>query len=953
MKKVLKITGKIFLFVVALFIIAMIVVPVAFKGKLTEMARRELNKSVNARVDFTDVKIGLIRNFPNLSVRLEGLSVVGKEPFAGDTLMGFRSFGVAVNPFGLIGKKGIDIRSVLLDRPVIHAIVLPDGTANWDIVPETADTVPEEPEDTASAGMPVVKVQLRKFEIRNAYISYDDREGDMTAVLDDLNFLMKGSWGGSTGKLFLQTAVAAVNVTMGNIRYLKDASFRFRADMGADMATGTYTFRDNELALNNLSLGFDGKVVMKGDTVDTDLSFATKETSFKSLLSLIPAIYMNDFKDLRTQGTLALDGRIRGKYLAADSTYPSALIQLKVSNASFAYPDLPESVNEVNIDVKVAGDGTDPDRSTVDINRFDLKLGENPFHAEFHIRHPVSDPEVKGIIRGTIDLATLNKAVPLDSTELSGLITADMKLAGKMSMIENENYEAFTADGSMKVQNVRIVTPDIKDPLEVPSGTMLFSPRYVDLQNLKIITGPSDMAFSGKLEQFIPYVFSGGTVKGRLDFTSRVLDLNRLMPETAGTTEPDTAAVADTLTEELSQVEVPDKVDFVLNARMGLVRYGNVEARQVKGKIVVRDRKVIMQDVAMETMGGTVVMNGEYSTQKPEEPGVAMKIAMKNISIPEAYKSLVTVQKLAPFAAGLDGKVSSQFTFSGLLDRQMMPVLKTVNASGKLQSQSVTLVSAGVFDKVKKLIKLNPAYTNEVKDLNISFRIEDGYLHINPFHTRLGKMDMTISGEQGLDQSIKYVYDIKIPREELGSTANELMNSLAGKASQYGVQVKLPETIRLKAFVTGTFKDPKVSLGGGNAQMSETETVKEAVKQKATEEIQKQVEEVKQKADEEKENLKKEADARAEKVLAEARKKYEQALKLAREERDIAYQKADTLEQKASSKGMVEKLKAKAQAEALRKGADAAYKQAVKIAEEQFKKAEAKAEEIRNSVKDL
>jgi len=945
MKKALKIFGKLLLILIGLFILAMIIVPVAFKGRLMDMARTELNNSVNAQVDFDDLKISLIRSFPKLNVNLKELSVIGKEPFAGDTLMGFRSFQVAVNPFGLIGNKGIEISKILLDHPVIHALVLKNGTTNWDIVPEPADTLTEEPADTVSSGMPGVKVQLKKFEIRNAFVSYVDREGDMSATMDNLNFLLKGKWTGLTGSLFIQTTIAAVNVTMGKIRYVKNGVFRFRATMGADMAANTFTFKDNELALNDLVLGFDGKVMMKGEALVVDASFNTKETSFKSLLSLVPAIYMNDFSDIQTKGTLALNGTVRGSYLAADSTYPTAVINLKVSDASFAYPDLPESVQDVNIDVKLVGDGTHPDLSTVDINRFDLKLGENPFHASFHIRQPVSDPDIKGVIRGTIDLATLTEAIPLDSTELSGLVMADMKLGGKMSMIEDEQYEAFTADGSIMVKDMVLSTPLMKDRLKIPSGRLLFSPRYVDLEQLKIVTGPSDMTLSGKLEQFIPYMFSDGTVRGKLDFSSAVLDLNRLMPETPATAEADTAMETDILSEEPAVVEVPDKIDFVLNASMGLVKYGNIEARKVTGKVVVKDRKVIMEHVSMETMDGSVTINGEYSTRKPGTPGVSMDVEAKDISIPGAYKSLVAVRRLAPFASGLNGKVSSRFSYSGLLDKQMMPILKTVNAYGKLQSSSVSVISKGVFDKIKGLLKLNPAYTNQFKDLNISFRVENGMLHVSPFHTRVGNVDMIISGKQGLDQSIQYVYDIRVPRKELGNKADELISGLFSKAARQGLNIKVPETIHLKAFVTGTVKNPNVSLKMGDQAVSGMESVKEMVKQKA-------IGEVRKKADEEKEKIKKEADAKAERFLAEARKKYEEALKLAREKRDMAYQKADTLEKKASG-SIVQKLKVKAQAEALRKGADAAYKQAVKFAENQYKKAEAKAEEIREKGKDL
>ena len=954
MKKFFKISGKVLGILILLLLLLLFIGPMLFKGKIMEVARTEANNAVNATVDFSDIRLSMFRHFPYLSVGMEGLSVVNDAPFAGDTLMSFRTFTVSVNPFGLITGKGIEIRQILLDRPVVHAVVLADGTANWDIVPEDT-TAAETPEDTTASEMPSMTVQLKEFRIRDGSIRYDDREGNMKASLDGLNFLLRGRWSGSRGTLFTETTLAAVDVMMDGIRYLRDAKMRFTATLGADLEQGLYTFQENEFALNDLVLGFEGTVTMQGDSIMPAIRFATKETSFKSLLSLVPAIYMNDFSDLTTEGSLALDGSVEGVYYEkdGDTLYPNARLNLRVKDASFAYPDLPEQVRAVNIDVQVAADGTHPDLTTIDVNRFSWQLGENPFRAELHVRHPVSDPEVKGVMTGRIDLGTLNDALALDSTEMSGIITTDLKIAGRMSMIEQEKYEEFTADGSVKVDGVKVVTPMMQDAVEVPEGTMLFSPRYVDLQGLKIVIGPSDMAFSGKVEGFVPYLFDRGTLRGRLAFTSHYLDLNRLMP-VEETPEADTSLTpADTVVSDTAVVEVPDHVDLLLTARMDKVIYGNLVAENAGGKIRVKDRKVIFEDLGMEAMGGNLSLNGEFSTEEPERPAVAMKMSMSGVSIPEVYRSFVTVERLLPFAKDMKGIVNTTFSFSTILNGEMMPVLNTLDAYGRLQSKQVTLVSAGIFDKIKSLLKLNEAYTNELKDVNLSFNIEDGNLKVQPFKVKAGPIEMVVSGEQGLDRSIDYLLDMKIPRELLGKAANEVMEGLLAKAGGAGMQMELPEVIPVKARITGTLQKPRIGLDTKGTAGSGKAAVKEAVKKKAEEEVKKQVEKAEQKVDEEKEKLKAEADAKAEALLKEAARKRDEAIAAAARERDKLLKKADEIEKKAENGTFAEKMKAKAEAKAIRKAARKAYDKAVQLANEQYKKAEQKAEEIRNSVKEL
>jgi hypothetical protein len=59
-KKGLKITGIIVVVLIALAFI----IPIAFKKQITELVKKEINKSLTAKVDFADVSLSLFRHFP-------------------------------------------------------------------------------------------------------------------------------------------------------------------------------------------------------------------------------------------------------------------------------------------------------------------------------------------------------------------------------------------------------------------------------------------------------------------------------------------------------------------------------------------------------------------------------------------------------------------------------------------------------------------------------------------------------------------------------------------------------------------------------------------------------------------------------------------------------------------------------------------------------------------------
>ncbi|MCK4749730.1 MAG: AsmA family protein, partial [Bacteroidales bacterium] len=190
MKKIL----RVFLILILLILTVLIVTPLLFKKQLMDKAKELANTSVNASVDFADLKLSFFKDFPRLTTSMYAVSVVGIEAFEGDTLVAFDQFSATVNVMSLLRKEAIKVRGILLDRPRISAIVLEDGTANWDIAKET-EKVEEEEADTTGSGSMDLKVALKKFEIRNARISYDDRSSAMKASLDGFNFLLSGDLG--------------------------------------------------------------------------------------------------------------------------------------------------------------------------------------------------------------------------------------------------------------------------------------------------------------------------------------------------------------------------------------------------------------------------------------------------------------------------------------------------------------------------------------------------------------------------------------------------------------------------------------------------------------------------------------------------------------------------------------------------------------------------------------
>jgi hypothetical protein len=861
MKKLFKFLKIIAIVLVALLIV-LIVTPFFFKKPIENLVKTEINKTLKAKVDFTDFKLSFLHSFPNVYIALEGLTVAGVDTFAKDTLITFKTFSVNVDLVSAIQMKNIKVKSVFLDGARITAHKLSNGKVNWDIM--KADTSVKTKKDTAQSKPLDFGANLQKLEIAHAYIKYVDDSSHMSSEIKDLNFLLSGDFTAKTTDMKIKTSIESLDFVMGGMKYLKQAKISYIAELSTDLEHGVYTFKDNEFKLNDIALSMSGVVKMPKKAIDIDLKFKTNKTEFKSILSLVPALYMKDFKGLQTSGSLKLDGYVKGVY--EGKRMPNVGLNFSVINAMFKYPTLPKSVNNVNVDMKVFFDGVNNDNTTMDVNKFHVELAGNPFDVGLHIKTPISDMGITGSFVGKLDFGSIADVVPMDSLTLKGLLESNVDIMGKMSAIKQNKYEDFKADGTIKLQNFVFVSPLFRQGVKISSANMTFSPKFVDLSSFNMIIGKSDIQMTGKLEKFIPYVFSKDTICGTLNVTSTLLDVNELMgppAKTVATTKKDTT--------QLSVVPIPANINFVLSTKMKQINYDKLVIKDLVGGIVVRKSKAVLKNLGMNMLEGSVVMNGEYNTQNVAKPSFDFSFAMKDIDIPSAYAAFNTVEKLAPGAKNCKGRISADLTLASLMDQHMMPVYASMNGKGRLSSKSVEVSNSAMFNKIADALKNDKYRQITFANLNISFEIKDGRIYIKPFDTKIGNSKMNISGDQGIDQTINYLIKASIPRAELGGAANSVLNGLTAAAASKGLAVKLSETIDLNIGVVGTVAKPEVKLLMGDQSGKSTESVKAQVQEKVQQKVAEVKQDVTQKAKEQADKLVKDAEAEAQKIRAAAK----------------------------------------------------------------------------------
>ncbi len=465
LKKILKITG----ISLGVLLVILFVAPFIFKGKIIAIAKEQINKNINARVDFKDLSLSFFRHFPRVSVALEELQVIGTDVFAKDTLISAKEIDVAVNLFSVIGGKNMKIYSVNIDEPRIHVIVTKEGKANYDIAkPDTATAAPNA--DTASSPF---QMNLQHYAIKNAYVSYNDAQMGMSTELVNLTHEGSGDFTADLFTLKTNTNADAITFVYGGIPYLNNTKTGIDLDIVVDTKNSKYSWKTDEIALNDLKLATEGSFQLVNDsTYNMDIAFKAPSTEFKSILSLIPAVYATDFEKIKTSGKTFFKGFIKGTY--SSTQMPAYNIALEIQDGFFQYPDLPKPVQHINLQMTVDNPDGATDNLALNILKGHIEFGNDPFDFHVQFQKPMTTQYIDASAKGKLDLATITQFVKLPGTKLAGNLDADVQAKGSLAVVQKQQPGDFTAKGYVDIKNLYYSSNDFPAPIQNTSARINF-----------------------------------------------------------------------------------------------------------------------------------------------------------------------------------------------------------------------------------------------------------------------------------------------------------------------------------------------------------------------------------------------------------------------------------------------------------------------------------------------
>lgn len=799
MKKILKISG----IVVVVLIVLLLLAPFLFKGTIENMVQKSINNSVNATVAWEDLSLSLFSSFPDAQLTLDGLSIVNHAPFEGDTLAVSEKVALDMGIMQLfsLGDGPLSINELAVRNAFVNIKIDSAGNANYDIAKESA--APATPSDSTSSGL---TFDVQHYEITDSQINYLDESTKTFLRVKELDHEGTGDFSAATSTL-QTTSKALVSFSMDDMQYMNEVPIQLEADFNMDFENQKYTFLENEVLVNQLPLTFDGFVKVNENNNEVDITFKTPSSDFKNFLAVIPQEYSKNIENVETSGNFMINGTIQG--VVDEQHIPKMNISIQSEDAAFKYPDLPKKVKNISIDANLMNETGLVEDTYLTIDLLTFQIDEDRFSVHGDIKNLTTNMLVDMALKGTINLANLEKAYPLElEQDLNGILKMDMNAKFDMVSLENEFYQNIRTSGTASITDFKYASPEIPSPVKISTARVNFTPAKIELQELKATSGQTDAQISGTLVNFMGYMFADQDLKGNFQLRSNTFALSDFMAteteETTTKTSEGTKTIAKSTGEE--SIQIPSFLDVSLNFAANKVLYDDLVLSNVKGTLVLKDETATLQQVTSSIFGGTIGLDGQVST-KTEVSSFEMKLDLSSIDIEESFEGLELLQNLAPIAKALKGSLSTDITLNGKLNNDLTPILTSLagDAFAKIMTAKISKEEMPLLSQLSGKLDFLNLETIDLKDLSTKVTFKDGNVQIQPFDFQVKGIDVRVQGKHSFANTMDYTVNLDVPAKYLGSELGGLLAKLS-EADLQKMEVELPIAF------TGTFTDPKISV---------------------------------------------------------------------------------------------------------------------------------------------
>lgn len=427
--------------------------------RLTPIVNGYASKYLDADVNAGRIELTFWSTFPHLQLRIDDLTIVSRSlnglddntraglPADADSLLWLKSLTGDINMSRLaIGE--IALKDVVLTSPRLNLIAVNDSVSNFNIVP------PSESKSDEPSTLP--PLSINRFALTGEFPVRYRMPADS---IDFLLTLKESELHGTDAP----TYTLSLNGLSGDSPMstpLPPLPFNIDGQIYWDQASPHHLgLKEFTIGIATFAVHFDADIDFSQSLLVDNLDMHIDRIDLGSILPHIPEKYAGRLRDIDTDLGIKLDIKLLQPFDPTQSGIPSAEIHLQTDASHLTFDAM--RLSELTADITARIDGSDLDRSSIDIKQLKVVGHAMDFRLTGTVRNPMTDPLIDGVFDGNVSLDRL-PAVLLNRlpATVRGSIHGNASVRTRVSWISPKNFHKTRIDGSLEVRDIDMAMRD-------------------------------------------------------------------------------------------------------------------------------------------------------------------------------------------------------------------------------------------------------------------------------------------------------------------------------------------------------------------------------------------------------------------------------------------------------------------------------------------------------------
>ena len=338
--------------------------------------------------------------------------------------------------------------------------------------------------------------------------------------------------------------------------------------------------------------------------------------------------------------------------------------------------------------------------------------------------------------------------------------SADVMLS--LSKSSQQMARQWDFNGDIGLDLVKVMIPNFPLNTEVSDIKGEFSNDKVDLENLTLTAGQSDLSASANVSGIRRLLTGRGKpyIKADANIVSNYIDANELMRAYASfaqsqvsdePVDPESESIAGT-----NLIVLPSNLEANLMMEGYGIKYDSLMVNWIAADIAMRDRTLQITNALAASNMGDLYVEGFYATRAKDDIKAGFDLNIVDISAEKVLTLMPDIKKEMPIMNSFSGDLDMEVAATTEIDTTMNVVLPTVDGIMRFTGSQLSLKDSKEFTKIAKLLLFKDNTKAVIDNMSVTGMVRNNTLEVFPFVLDVDRYMLAASGVQSLDESFKY-----------------------------------------------------------------------------------------------------------------------------------------------------------------------------------------------------